>query len=204
MKNGISNSKNQSRLILRWMLLAFVVALGSCKGPEESGELSFAVSGENFILIDAKATSCKSRNSTTPTEDVNSLYLDLGKFSITWTPTVANARLKVIYIRVTPRSGGLSSSDAKVIGGQDLNCLMSASGNIDQSPIVTGGAAGTPVVFPFPQGHILGDFSPTDSTKRTSFRGRADVLVYALLQIDGQSDVPLTARTSFNFQFDGI
>lgn len=203
METNISNP-NRHGLKMRWALVAIAsLVLGSCsKKGDEPGNLQIALSSENFILIDAKAYSCKSRNSATQTEDVSSLYTDLGRFSVTWTPPSADATLKIIYIKVYPRSSGLASSDPKTIAGQDLNCLVTS--NIDGDSTLPSGPAGVPITFTFPEGQVLGEFAPQDATKRNRFQGRADVLVYALLKIPGQSDQPITARTSFNFQFDGI
>lgn len=193
-----------SGLNLRWGLLIAAVLVGSCsKKEEQPGNLSITMETENYILIDAKAYSCKSLNgSSAPTEDVNALYADLGRFTVSWTPPSADSTLKIIYIKVYPRSSGLASSDPKTIAGQDLNCLITS--NIDGSSTLPSGPANVPITFSFPEPHVMGELAPQDGTKRSRFQGRADVLIYALLKTPGQSDQPITARTSFSFQFDGI
>ncbi len=190
---------------MRILLGLMMVSLFSCKAPEDGGEIQLTVASTDLILIDAKAQSCKSRISSTPTDDVNSLYADLGKFSITWDPPkdangvlIPGTTLKIIYIKIYPRSAGLASGDPKTIAGQDLNCLMTS--NIDGDSSIDSSQP----TFSFLQGHIFGDLGTVDPNKRARFSGRADVLIYGILRIPGKPETPMQGRSSFNFQFDGV
>lgn len=186
-----------ANIILRLSLVAILAMMFGCKKPDDNGSLTVTMPTTNYILIDAKATSCKSKLSPTPTDDISALYTDIGKMTIGWAPPVPEAELRLIYIKIYPRSAGLSSQDPITIAGQDLNCII--KGNIDIEPTVT--AAQTSI--PFMYSYIFGNLTPTDATKRNRFNGRADVLVYAVLKVPGKADTPITGRSTFNFQFDG-
>lgn len=181
-----------------FLFLILGLSLGSCSKKDDSA-LKLTLGTSRFILIDAKASSCKGAQQSPRAEDINSLYMTIGKVKVSWVPPSTEHRLRLIYIKVYPKSGGLSSDVPKTIAGQDLICLE--SGNPDQLEVVYDSTQ-TDIEFTWPL--VLGDFAPVDATKRSRFAGSAQFLVYGLIQKDGDQDIPVTGRGSIDFQFDGI
>jgi hypothetical protein len=205
-------------LFLLIPLLLSVVTL-SCSpvtGVDAGGVTLTASSGSDYILLDAKAKSCKSLESgNDAADDVNELYMNLGKFKIEWElpvdenkNSITAATLKIIYLRITPRSAGLASQDARPsIASQDLNCVFtngSTTTGVINNSLMTLIPGTNKYTYTFTDDLLVGDFKPKDATKRTSFSGTAEVLAYFVVQQPGGQETPAVARTTIKFKFDGI
>jgi hypothetical protein len=203
------------------MALFLSVAILSCSpvtGVDSGGVTLSASSDTDYILLDAKAKSCKSLESgTDAADDVNELYMNLGKFKIEWELPVddnknpmTGSTLKIIYLRITPRSAGLASQDARpAIASQDLNCIFTngstTTGIINSSLMTPVSGTANKYSYSFTDDLFVGDFKPKDATKRTSFSGTAEVLAYFVIQRPGGGqETPAVARTTIKFKFGGF
>lgn len=188
------------------------LAVSSCQPYNyNGGGIQVAFENSKVILVDAPQVSCRSAHSTTPTADLASLSMDLGRVSMTWnvpvTDTDNNSTLKLIYISMRFRTSGLTGSDTpQIIAGQDLNCIVhddpdgGSTLSIAEGGVVAG--AGTAYTFPFEL--RVGGLTPRDAAKKTSFAGTASVLVYGLVHDPPNQDQPVIGRGSFQFNFGGI
>lgn len=192
-------------------LISALILLGSCSPYDaSSGDILIVPEVSKYIVVDAPAVSCKSARSTAPTEDIQALSVNLGRFSLSWRPPEGSttAALKLIYIQIRMRSSGILDSENPItITGQDLACIL--HGVVDGGSTLSISQGGTPdadgVIIPhqFAAELLIGNFAPAKD-KKSSFSGTGQVLVYGLIKEPGQQDKPVIGRTSFQFSFGAI
>lgn len=200
------------KLISTLTLVSFCLLTSACQKGEDSGDFTVSLNADDVPLIDAPATSCKSLSTGgSTTDDIAPLHMNIGQMTVKWKPPEAGTTLKIVYVRITLRSTGLKDDVPPVqVSSQDLQCAMRGSIEGGEEIIIPGAdevvldpATGI-YTFKFKRDLVLGGITAKDGTKRTSFNGNADVLVYATEIKEGSKTVPVTSRTSFRFNFTGI
>lgn len=204
--------KHATKLVSTLTLAAVCALTSACQKGEDSGDFTVSLNADDVPLIDAPATSCKSRVSgSSATDDIAPFHMNVGQMTIKWKPPEAGTTLKIVYIRITLRSSGIKEDVPPIqVSSQDLQCAMRGSIDGGEEIIVPGATdvvldpATNIYTFRFKKDLIMGGITGKDGTKRTSFNGNADVLVYATEIKEGSKTIPVTGRTTFRFNFMGI
>ncbi|PWU15965.1 MAG: hypothetical protein C5B49_11200 [Bdellovibrio sp.] len=188
-----------------------VILLSSCKSNQgNSSNFVVAMDSSFYVLIDAPDSSCVSRHSaTTPSADLGALSTDIGAFSVDWIAPSPTAKLKIVYMNIYLNGQGSLSTSAIQVAGSELNCVL--MNDVNTPPVFTSAnftltTGGTSTHTPYTAKNtlIIGGLSPVDSTKQQSFQNRASVILYGVVHDPPNQDMPVTARTSFQYRFDGI
>lgn len=180
------------------MFLALITTSCQPYSNSDGGDITVSFDGNDTILLDTSAQSCRARVALATADDLSALHMNLGRMRVVWTPPTATTTLKIVYIKLNIVSGGLGEAEfVETIASQELNCLI--RGDPSGDPTLTNAQAN----LRFPQDIIVGGLQPSDTTKRSNFSGAINVLVYGIMQ-DGATQTPVVGRTSMRFQFSGI